>query len=105
MMRVWKTGLEKRFCDSSVHHLLDFNDDVPHHIHNIVKKFLNNFENYLEKLFRDFYRDFDLSTDLLKRLEFLCYHIGVTFFKPPNYVSSHSMVVDFGRVHCLFVHA
>ena len=105
MMRGCKTGLEKRLYDSSVPHLLDFNDDLCHHIHNIIKKFLNNFQNYLEKLFRDLYRDFDLSADLLKRLEFLCYYIGLTFRKLPNYVASQSMVVGFGCLHSLFVHA
>ena len=50
-------------------------------------------------------RDFDLSADLLKRLEFLCYYIGLTFRKPPNYVASQSMVVGFGCLHSLFVHA
>ena len=49
-------------------HLLDVNVDLCHHIHDMVKKFLNNFGNYLEKLFRDLYRDFDLSADLVKRL-------------------------------------
>ena len=51
VMRGCKTGLEKRLRDGPVPHLLEINGDLCHHIHNIVKKFLNNFENYLEKLF------------------------------------------------------
>ena len=88
-----KTGLEKRLRDGPVPHLLDIDGDLCHHIHNIVKKFLSNFENYLEKLFRDLYRDFDLSADLFKRLELLRYHIGVTFRKPPNYVATRWLSV------------
>ena len=38
-------------------------------------------------------RDFDLRADLLKWLELLCYHIGVTFRKPPNYVASRWLSV------------
>ena len=75
VMRGCKTGLEKRLRDGSVPYLLDIDGDLCHHVLNIVKKFLNNFENYLEKLFRD------LRTNLLKRLELLCYHTGVTFHK------------------------
>ena len=85
-MRGCKTDLEKRFHDSPVPHLLDIDGDLCHHIHNIVKKFLNNFEKYLKKLFRDLHGHFDLSADLLMLLELLCYHTGVTFRKPPNFV-------------------
>ena len=85
VIRGCKISLEKRLRDGPVLHLLDIDGDLCHHIHNILKKFL---KNYLEKLFRDLYRDFDLSADLLKRLELLCYHIGVTFRKPPNYVAT-----------------
>ena len=51
IMRGCKTGLEKRLCDGPVSHLLDIDGDLCHHVHNIVQKFLNNFENYLKKLF------------------------------------------------------
>ena len=71
VMRGCKTGLEKRLRHGPVPHLLDIDGDLCHHIHNIVKKFSNNFDNYLEKLFRDLYRNFDLSADLLKRLDLL----------------------------------
>ena len=87
-MRGCKTGLEKRFHDGPVPHLLDIDGDLCHHIHNIVKKFLNNFEKYLKKLFRDLHGHFDLSADLLMLLELLCYHTGVTFRKPPNFVAT-----------------
>ena len=87
VMRGHKTGLEKRLRNGPVPHLLEIDRDLFHHIHNVVKDFLNNFENYLQKLLPDLYRDFDVSADLLQRLELLCYHIGVTFCKPPNYVA------------------
>ena len=82
VMRGCKTGLDKRLCDGPVpYHRC-------HHIYNIVKKFLNNFDNYIEKFFPDLYRDFDLSADLFKQLELLCYHIGVIFCKPPSYAAT-----------------
>ena len=77
VMRDSKTGLDKRLCDDLVPHLLGVDRDLCHHFNNTVKKFHNNFDNYLEKLFPDFYRDFDLSADILKRLELLCYHITI----------------------------
>ena len=53
-------------------------------------------------------RDFDLRADLLKRLELLCYHIGVTFRKPPNYVSTRwlsvlDVCIDFSYMHDVYV--
>ena len=77
VMRDSKTGLDKRLCDGLVPHLLGSDRDLCHHFHNTVKKFHNNFDNYLEKLFPDFYINFDLSADICKRLELLCYHITV----------------------------
>ena len=44
-------------------------------------------------MFRDLYRDFDLSADLLKWPELLCYHISVTFRKLPNYVATRWLPV------------
>ena len=107
MMRGCKTGLEKRLRDGPVPPLLDIDGDLCHRIHNIIK-FLNNFENYLEKLFRDLYRDFDLSADLLKRLELVCYHIGVTFRKPPIYVATRwfsvlDVCIDFSYMRDVYV--
>ena len=90
VMRGCKTGLEKRLRDGPVPHLLDIDGDLCHHIHNIVKKFSNNFDNYLEKLFRDLYRNFDLSPDLLKRLDLL---VSVTFRNPPNYEATRWLSV------------
>ena len=105
VMRGCKTGLMKRLHDGPVPHLLDINEDLCHHIHNIVKTFLKNF--VIGKLFWDLHRDFDLSGDLLKRLELLCYHIGVTFHKPPNSVATQWLWVltSFWCLHWLFVHA
>ena len=102
VMRGCKTGLEKRLRDGSVPYLLDIDGDLCHHVLNIVKKFLNNFENYLKKLFRD------LMTDLLKRLELLCYHTGVTFHKPSNYVATRWLSVldgciDFSYMRDVYV--
>ena len=65
VMRGCKTGLQKRLRDDPMPCLLDINGDVCHQIHNLVKKFRNNFNNYLKKLFQDLYRDFYLSADLL----------------------------------------
>ena len=53
VMRGCKTGLEKRLHDGPVPHLFHIDGELCHHIHNIIKKFFNNFENYLEKLFPD----------------------------------------------------
>ena len=76
-MRGCKTGLEKRLPNAPVPYLLNIDGDLCHHIHNIVKKFLSNFENDLQKLFR-FVQRFCISADLFMRLELLCYYIGVT---------------------------
>ena len=92
VMRGCKTCFEKRLRHVPVPHLMDIDGDLCHHIH-IIKKFLNNFENCLEKLFQDLYRYFDLSADLLKWLELLCYHIDVTFCKPPNYIATPWLLV------------
>ena len=53
-------------------------------------------------------RDFDLRADLLKWLELLCYHIGVTFRKPPNYVASRwlsvlDVCIDFSYMRDVYV--
>ena len=47
MMRGCKTGLEKRRRNGPVPNQLDIDGDCSHHIHSIVKKFLNNFGNFL----------------------------------------------------------
>ena len=82
---------------------MDIDGDLCHHLHDIVKKFLNNFENYLEKLFRDLYRDIDLRADLLKGLVLLCYHIGVTFRRPPNYIATQWLSVLDVYLCCLLL--
>ena len=53
-------------------------------------------------------RDFDLRADLLKWLELLCYHNGVTFRKPPNYVASRwlsvlDVCIDFSYMRDVYV--
>ena len=103
-----KTGLHKKLRDGPVPHLSDIDGDLCHHIHNIVQKSLSNFDNYLEKLFRDLYWDFDLSPDLLEQLELLCYHIGVTFCKPPNYVATpwfsvSDICIDFSYLRDVYI--
>ena len=59
-------------------------------------------------MFQDLYRDFDLSADILMRLEPLCYHIGVTFRKPPNYVATRwlsvlDVCIDFSYMRNVYV--
>ena len=44
-------------------------------------------------LFWDLFRDFDLTADLIKRLELLCYHIVVTFRKKLIYVATRWLLV------------
>ena len=88
-----KSGLEKRIGDSVAPQLLDIDGDSCHHMHNIVKKFVQPFDSFLENLFRDIFRDFNLSADLLKRLKELCYHMGLSFRVPSNYVCTRWLSV------------
>ena len=93
VMRGSKTGLEKRIRDNVAPHLLDIDGDICHHVHNIAKMFTKSFDDYLESLFRDIFKDFDLSNDLLKRLKDVCYHLGLSFRVPPNYISTRWLSV------------
>ena len=51
-------------------HLVNIDADVCHHMHNIVKMFMDKLDTtqHLSKLLDDIYRDFDLSADLRKDL-------------------------------------
>ena len=93
VMRGSKTGLEKRIRDNVAPHLLNIDGGICHHVHNIAKMFTKSFDDYLESLFRDIFRDFDLSNDLLKRLKDVCYHLGLSFRVPPNYISTRWLSV------------
>ena len=93
VMRGSKSGLEKRLRDTVAPHLLDIDGDACHHIHNIVKKFIKPFDSFLENLFRNIFRDFNLSADLQKHLQQICYYTGVTSRVPPNYIATRWLSV------------
>ena len=84
VMRGEKSRHETRVCEVAPH-LIDGDGDSCRHIHNFVKKMTFHFRYYLEWLFCDIYHDFQHSASLLKILEGMALHFGLSSCCPSNY--------------------
>ncbi|XP_055881072.1 uncharacterized protein LOC129925675 [Biomphalaria glabrata] len=66
--------------------LLDIDNDVCHHVHNIVKLFCQHFDKFVENLLDDLHTDFNFGSDLNSFLEDISLSLGKKYYRPKERV-------------------